>query len=74
MEVCMIRTTARFALFMCLLSISLPLAFSATEGSPYLHIESDAPEFTEIRWENPVYDVQSIEADGEVLSLVDVKG
>jgi hypothetical protein len=74
MEVYMNRISARFALNLLLLTLMASLAIAANEGSPYLRIESVAPEFTQIRWENPVYDIQSLQTDGEVMSMVELPG
>lgn len=70
----MIRTTARFTLSLLTLLACAGFCLAASETSPYLHVSSMAPEFTEIRWEDPEFNVASEMIDGERLSAVDIPG
>ena len=70
----MIRIPARFTFGLLTLLIGSALGLAATESSSYLHVSSFAPEYTEIRWEDPEFNVASQMIDGEMLSAVDIPG
>ena len=65
-------TAAIFGLLTLL--IGSAFGFAATESSSYLHVSSFTPEFTEIRWQDPEFNVPSEIIDGELLSAVDIPG
>ncbi|MBK6766005.1 MAG: hypothetical protein IPG71_06675 [bacterium] len=46
----MSRNPARLT-FLALSLLLTAAALAATDGSPYLDVRSNSPEFTEIRWE-----------------------
>lgn len=70
----MIRIHARVTAFSLALLMFTTLGVAAMEGSSYLRVQSLAPEFTEIRWDDPVFNTQSISIDGDLLSSVDIPG
>lgn len=70
----MIRIPARFTFGLLTLLIGSAIGYAATESSSYLQVSSLAPEYTEIRWQDPEFNVASEIIDGELLSAVDIPG
>ncbi len=71
----MTRISARFVLSLLSLFVGSALYASTIEtGSPYLHVNSFSPAYTNIEWRDGQFNVASTVLDGELLSAVDIPG